>query len=308
MPATRDRTFRSTILAALLLTGLTGGVSASDQWTLQPVREHKLPPEILKEPGPIARNGLPDGRIAMSAGTDVSAAWYSSPTRRYGHAVLGDGIEAGTLHVRTANGKQLDFILPETQVFEDRTPRLVDLDADGTTEIITIRSSLRKGASVAVYGIDNDRLVERASTEFIGRPNRWLNIAAIARFKAGPERQIAFVRTPHIGGTVFFYWFRKGKLIKLAARDGFSNHVIGSPEMRLSAVADIDGDQIMELALPSKDRRHLRIIGLDGNNVIEHANVPIPGRIDKAIMAIGSGQSVEFTIGADDGAVHKIER
>ena len=47
-------------------------------------------------------------------------------------------------------------------VFEDRTPRVVDLDGDGANEVVAIRSSLSEGGGVAVYGLREGRLAELA--------------------------------------------------------------------------------------------------------------------------------------------------
>ena len=194
------------------------------------------------------------------------------------------------------------------EVFEDRTPRLADLDGDGTVEVIAIRSSLAKGASVTVYGLVGGKLNERASTGFIGRSNRWLNIAGIADFDGQPSLEIAYVCTPHIGGTLFFYAYRHGSLERIGSIDGFSNHVIGSREMRLSAVADVDSDGRDDLALPSDNRRTLRVIGLKPGSPVEFGAIALPGRIDKAIAVDGSGPPLRFTVGLGDGTAWRISR
>lgn len=255
-----------------------------------------------------APDGLPDGLVAEQPDGDIRAAWYGAPTQRYGHAVLGDGVEGGSLVVKTASGRTLELVLPKTEVFEDRYPRLADLDLDGTTEVITIRSSLTLGGSVTVYGLQDGNLVERTTTGFIGRANRWLNIAGIADFDGKPGLEIAFVRTPHIGGTLFFYSFETGSLSNVGAIDGFSNHFIGSRELRLSAVSDVNGDGRADLALPSDDRRVLRIVGFADNGPVELAHISLPARIDKAIGAQGNGQDAAFFVGLDNGSTVRISR
>lgn len=255
-----------------------------------------------------APDGLPDGLVAKRSNGDIRAAWYGAPTTRYGHAVLGDGVEAGSLVVTTAGGRTLELVLPDSEVFEDRYPRLADLDMDGSTEIVTIRSSLAQGASVTVYGLQDGDLVERATTGFIGRANRWLNIAGIADFDGNPGLEIAFVRTPHIGGTLFFYTFEAGSLSNVGAIDGFSNHFIGSRELRLSAVSDVNGDGRADIALPSDNRRVLRIVGFAGNGPAELAHIPLSARVDKAIGVEGNGKDVAFIVGLDDRSTVRISR
>jgi hypothetical protein len=68
-----------------------------------------------------------------------------------------------------------------------------------------------------------------AKTDYIGRANRWLNPAGIADFDGDGIKEIAFIQTPHIGGTLFFYREEDGEMNRLARFAGVSNHAIGSP-------------------------------------------------------------------------------
>ena len=193
-------------------------------------------------------------------------------------------------------------------MYEDRYPRIADLDGDGSAEVVTIRSSVSGGASVTVYGFDNNQLVEISTTGFIGQSNRWLNIAGIADFAGTGGKQIAFVKTPHIGGTLYIYGLKDGKLVKLASQYGFSNHGIGSREMRLSAVADIDNDGKPDLALPSADRNTLKMIGVSGEEIVELGSVTLPGKVDKAIASEGQGAALTFIVGLANGRVVRVFR
>ena len=83
-------------------------------------------------------NDLPDGGVAVHPSPGITSAWYSQPTRRYNHGVLGDSVEGGGLSVKDGKGNLYNYQLPDDSVFEDITPRLVDLDGDGKAEVITI--------------------------------------------------------------------------------------------------------------------------------------------------------------------------
>lgn len=240
-------------LLALVMSAFALPASAQD-WQISALGATS--PDALVERCRRAPEGLPDGCVASGSG-DVQAAWYTRPTGRYAHAILGDGIEAGALRVRLANGSQNELVLPDSLVFEDRTPRLADLDGDGRTEIITIRASTRQGGSVAVYGVRGEQIVELAATPFIGRSNRWLNIAGIADFLGRGDLQVAFVETPHIGGTLKLATFNGSQMRVVARQNGFSNHEIRAREQRLSAVADFDGDGAMDLLVPDARRQQL---------------------------------------------------
>ncbi|MEM5473729.1 hypothetical protein WNZ14_18510 [Hoeflea sp. AS60] len=236
---------------------------------------------------PAPADALADGRIAIAQTGDIRQAWFARPTARYAHGVLGDAIEAGSLVVVTASGKVLEAILPVDQVFEDITPRIADLDGDGTNEVIAIRSSKDGGAAATIFGIVGTELKLRGAGSENGRPNRWLNIAGLVPHPDG-GLTLYGVRTPHIGGRLFVLDFRNGKLSESndIATD-VSNHIIGSRELGMSATGNFGGR--MELILPSQDRRRLRF-PLSGR-----ADIALPGAIDKAI-ALVDGRVLTATV------------
>ncbi|MEM1318163.1 MAG: hypothetical protein AAGF29_07860 [Pseudomonadota bacterium] len=238
---------------------------------------------------------------------------YGDATKRYAHAVLGDDIEGGSLiAIDAATGDIVDkWALPNNLVFEDRWPRTVDLDGFGRTHIVTLLSEASSGAAVAVYGVADGQLTKLAQTPHIGTANRWLNIAGIADFDGSGSSSIAVVRTPHIGGTLQFWRWSKGKLTNTTELFGFSNHEYGSPELRLSAVEDFDNNGVSDLALPSAGRRSLKLVRLsdmESPQVEIMAEVPLPSTIDKAIGVTREGDDVVLTVGLEDGSVYAIHR
>ncbi|GAA0772730.1 hypothetical protein E1180_11420 [Roseibium denhamense] len=223
---------------------------------------------------------LPDGNIAKATlGDEQISAWYGSPTTRYAHGILGDATEAGSLHVEVNSGPTLSHILPQDEVFEDRTPRLVDLDGDGVLEIITIRSYRTSGGSLAVFGVRNNTLTELAKSEPIGRANRWLNIAEVGDFAERGNNQIAFVETPHIGGTLHLAEWQGNRLVTFHSLGGFSNHKIGSREQDLSGTIFFNDDRLPDLAVPSDNRRVLRIAGVADGKLQELHRFELPSPV-----------------------------
>jgi len=295
------------IFATLLFLMLANPALAAETLVIQKLNPAKYPKEIIVDQRKPAIKGLPDGKIATARG-NIVAAWYSEPTQRYRHGVLGDTIEAGSLKVLTKLGHTLTYRLPSTEVFEDITPRLIDLDRNGSVEVVTIHSSLRKGAAITIYGLNGNTLVPKATTPYIGLKHRWLNIAGISNFSRSKNLEIAAVITPHIGGKLRFYQYISGKLVKVAAASGFSNHVIGSREQNLSAIADFDGNGTPDLALPSANRRSLYIISMSGLKMRLLAQANFPAKIDKAIIAEGKGKKTRFIVGLEDGSVYSAHR
>lgn len=248
-----------------------------------------------------ARDGIPDGHVATVTSGRVRSAWYVLPTTRYRHGALGDLIEAGGLAIRDSTGRRFELELPGDRVFEDLTPRLVDLDGDGTAEIVTIRTDVAKGAALAIYDLQGDELVELAATSPIGLTHRWLNIAGIADFNGDGTPDIALVKTPHIGGTLEFWTLSRGKLTRIAAAAGFSNHVNGTTEQGLSAVADINGDGVADLVLPNADRRTLRMVSLRAGRIVDETAVHPGGAIVTAIGQLTGPGGPVFVMGLDNG-------
>lgn len=303
---------RLALLAAVALLPVFAA-QAQERWQASELTNHGLPPEIVPETRQPAPSDIPhmltaELPAANGPGEAIVRAWYSQPTSRYRHGVLGDAIEGGALVAELANGRRITYRLAETLVFEDIAPRIADLDGDGRREIVTIMAHMRRGAAVAIFSLAGDVLALNAQSPFIGIPNRWLNIAEIAPFSGGNTPDIAIVTTPHIGGRLGLLKYVAGGLAVFAGTTGFSNHLIGSPELRLSAIADIDGDGIPELALPSADRSTLRVMGFDNQGLVEKARAGLPGRIDKAILAKNEASVSSFVVGLEDGRVFEVKR
>ena len=99
----------------------------------------------------------------VTGSTDIAEAWYTQPTERYPHAVLGDDIEAGAVVVKTRAGEILTAEL-DVAVFEDNTPRLADIDNDGRDKVWVVRSNFVSGARLEAYAVRDRQLQIRHET------------------------------------------------------------------------------------------------------------------------------------------------
>lgn len=215
----------------------------------------------------VAQERLPGGGVAEATGL---RAWYAEPTKRYAHGILDDAIEAGSL-IAEWDGKTYRYDLPDDSVFEDITPRLVDANGDGQLEILTIKSYLTRGSTIALYGIQDDTLVPLAEATPIGAPNRWLNPAGVADYNGDGRPEIAVIRTPHIGGILILYHWdgHSPTIVELARKSGYSTHAIGSTELQIALTADWNGDGIMDLLLPRQNRTDIVPVFMVGNHFTE---------------------------------------
>ena len=230
----------------------------------------------------LSADGLPDGLVTTDG---TLHAWLAQPTERYRHGILGDAVEAGTIALQAANRPPAALALDAESVFEDLRVRLVDLTGDGTSEAIVVRSYANAGAALAVYALDGAAVRHVAETPPIGRANRWLNPAGAADFDGDGAVEVAYVETPHIGGTLRLWQLTDAGLVQDFAVRGFSNHFIGSREQDLAAVVDWNADGVPDIAVPDARRGTLRIVTFAGGQPVELAAIPHPAPIDTAVLA-----------------------
>jgi hypothetical protein len=221
---------------------------------------------------------------------------YGDPVERYGHFALGRPHEYSRLTVRSDSGREASFSLPESEVFEDLSPRIVTLAAGEAKQILTIVSRRDSGARLVLFRLSAGRLDIAAQSPAIGTPMRWLNPVGVADLDGDGQAEIAAVITPHIGGTLKIYR-RDGKdLVEIAALGGFSNHVYGSVELALSAPAVIAGKT--HLLAPDATRRLLRVVRLEKGRLVDVSHCPLTAPITGPIKVLSSTEvSVQLLSG-----------
>jgi hypothetical protein len=249
---------------------------------------------------------LPNSRVATGSG-DVARAWYAEPTDRYDHGIFGGKLAAGALVIERRDGTRQTVKLGPDAVFEDLEPRIADLDGNGRDELVVIKSSLRNGSSLAVIALRKNRYEIVAETPPLGAPQRWLDVAGIADFVGAGNKQIALVRQPHVVGALELWSYDGKRLNKLAEIPDAANHISGTRAIHMSAVADVDGDGAADLAVPSLDRAHLRLIGFTPQ-IHEIASVPLPAKAftDAAVLSDTKGPAI--ALGLADGSLALVRR
>lgn len=168
----------------------------------------------------------------VAGALEIRSARYTGATQIYGHLVLGKSHNWSTLEVTLSDGRKARVTLTE-RVFEDTAPRLVDMDSDGTPEILTVEAKPGQGARVAFYGLDHTGALRlRAETPYIGTNNRWLAPVGVADFDGDGRMEFAYVDRPHLAKVLRVWRWVSGpdgtvQLRALAMLDGITNHRIG---------------------------------------------------------------------------------
>ena len=157
----------------------------------------------------------------------IKDAYYADPTTRYAHGVLGDDIEHETLVLTLSDGRTLRMVLPESAVFEDTAPRLIDLDGDGSPEVVVVESDQTRGARLAVY----DSIGRIDATPYIGTRNRWLAPIGAADLDGDGVMEIAYVDRPHLAKTLRIWRYANRALTHVADMPGVTNHRIGERDI-----------------------------------------------------------------------------
>ena len=293
-----------------LVNGEFVGTDKNDQTYALTIQKNRLTVKQTNFPAGTRKDIdiLPDGEIAKSSGV-IRQAWLGGATKRYDHGVLGDALEASKLYVIDENNQQHFVELPSLEVFEDRYPRIADIDSDGNVEAIVIRTDVDTGAAIASYHMKDNKLILKAASKTIGLSHRWLNIVGVADFDGDGHTEIAAVVTPHIGGTLTLYRQSGQELQVVFEKYGFSNHKYGSRELRLSAIHDFNNDGVMDLALPNTNRRSLILLTLKDGTYEELARIDNPAEIKSEVYPIDIDKdgTIELVYLLDDlsvAAVH----
>lgn len=159
--------------------------------------------------------------LAGAAAAQDWSARFADRTTRYAHGVLGDDEEWGALVL--SGSREIRFTLPQELVFEDLSPRSIQLDGDPAPEWMVVESHRDKGARLALWD-ENGRIT---ATPFIGTRNRWLAPIGAADLDGDGRVELAYVDRPHLAKTLRVWRYDAGALREVASAKGFSNHRIG---------------------------------------------------------------------------------
>lgn len=224
---------------------------------------------------------LPDARVTETSAAALVA--LAGPTDGYDHGVLGDELEASAIEVRGEAGSIARIAVGREEVIEGTSAMVVDLapDGDGPALLVTI-SDAQDGARLRLYGLDGDVLAE---SESIGQGYRWLHQIGVGRLAPDAELEVIAVRTPHIGGRVEAYRLVGDRLELAASIEGYSSHQLGSANLDMALLADVDGDGRLDVVVPLQDMGSLGVLRRTDDGFKESARLALDGRLTTNVAA-----------------------
>src|SRR5579885_3476401 len=241
------------------------------------------PPAPPKPPA----GALPDGEVATGQ-HDIARAWFAEPTDRYEHGTLDRKTAAGALVIETRDGRQ----------------QAVRLKGDA---VVAVKSYLKRGSALAVVGERKGRYEVIAETPPLGAAGRWLDPVGIGDFTGVHKIDVALVRQPHDVGVLEIWSWRDNELKKIAELSDTANHIAGSHALDMAAVADFNGDNVDDIAIPSLDRSRLRIVSF-APNARELASVALPAKAATNLGLIKGVMEPAVAVGLDDGSLAVVQR
>lgn len=238
--------------------------------------------------GTLDVRAIPDARIVVADGTVFLLA---DPTDTYDHAVLGDDVEAGAVAAVDPGSRTVHYLRPGSGVLEGTAPIVTDVDGDGDREVLATASDAERGARLVAFRPDGG---VAAAGPPVGTGYRWRHQIAVAPFAPDGTREVAAVRSPHLGGVAEFYRADGDRLRIVATRSGgYASHRAGSRNLDMAAAGDFDGDGRPELLVPGADGRRLVALRRTADGVEEAWTEPLGSRLlSNLAAASGDGGTV----------------
>ena len=222
---------------------------------------------------------------------------------RYPHGILGDKIESTGFAVYTDSKMVSSYELPTNRVFETLRPLAADIIPENPgSEIILTSSNDSEGARVEVYSQGGVLLGKSSS---IGRGYRWLHILGAAAFSDSQKKYIAIVKTPHINGVLELLYWNGESLESEVSLNNISTHQIGSSNLNMALLINMDGSSESELLIPTFDFRNLVVIKYMGNELQVIKRFKLPGRIATNLY-FDNDNPASVWIGLSNGSIVRI--
>jgi len=245
-------------------------------------------------------NALPDARLIQDEKGRL--LFLSGPNDQYDHGVLGDSLEATSISlVETIPELRLirHIEIPPPGVIEGIAPIWVDMNSDGTREVLVTVSDYSSGARLVLFSEEGQILAEGPAA---GQGYRWRHQLAAAPLGPAGEMLIIDVLRPHLDATLEFFSWEGDRLVLQAELPGFSSHGIGSRNLDMALVGDLNGDGLLEVVLPGLGQESMYGISYRNGRAEIMWEVPLGGRLTSNLAGVTQDDGT-LVLGAGVGEI-----
>ena len=229
-------------------------------------------------------NALPDARLLSDEKGRL--LFLSDPTDLYDHGVLADSLEAASITlVETIPVLKLVNLIeiPAPGVIEGIAPIWVDLNGDGDREILVTISDYKNGARLVLFSEDGQLLAQGPAA---GQAYRWRHQLAVPPLGPDGQMLIIDVLRPHLDATLEFFSWEGDRLLLKGELSGFSSHQIGSRNLDMALVGDLDGNGRPEVVVPGLGQESLNGIGYMDGQAEKLWTVSLGGRLTSNLAGV----------------------
>ncbi|ACL56073.1 VCBS repeat-containing protein [Methylobacterium nodulans] len=163
------------------------------------------------------------------------------------------------------------------------------VDLDGRLHLLAARTVGDK-ASLAVIGREGETWSVTAETP---AETGTVGQAAVGNFDGSGHATVALVRAAAGEGRLQHWRIAPGGAVLAGEAPGYAE---------AGAAADLDGDGVPELAIPTRDRTALALVSLKGG-ISERARVTLPVPARSGPVVLGSGRGLHVLVELEDGRV-----
>jgi hypothetical protein len=250
----------------------------------------------------LPEGAVPDTRVAKGSHPFVEV-WLADAVERAGTGVLPVS-RSGALVARDRVARVHSLGVPTGRAIGHTGPRLADLDGDGRDEVVVAMTREAEGAALVIITLRQDGLSIVAESE-PERRGTWRDPIAVVDLDGDGGSEIATVTAGDDVGRLEIWRMAGNALDRVMSMKDFSSQIEGTRNAGMADIADMDGDGIADLIVPSADRRSLRVISLAGGEAAEPYRIALPA---EAVTAIGAyvvegRQRPVLAVGLADGTL-----
>jgi hypothetical protein len=203
-------------------------------------------------------------------------------------------------------GKTHRLDLGTEEAFEDRGPRIGNLEGGDEQDIVAVRSNLADGSRLTLIKLEGEGLLRiAAESSPTGVAHAWINPLGFGDFFGSGRTEIAAERTQPDGTCKLdIIDYADHTFATRMSIKGCAIALPGSAITALGAIAAFGETKAAGVALLNADLRGVRILTFDGGAVAEPGAVPLWAEATTEMRLLnGLGSRPALLIGLADGSL-----